>query len=84
MIAPRRLCRTADGQIVEADDPAAAFLLVCEGGEVPHADVDDVAAFLGDTPPDELEKPTERTVTFGKVELDEDDTKPKRARKPRS
>lgn len=67
MISSRRLCRDADGRIVEADDPAAAFLVVCAGGEVPPEARNEVAAFLGAEPEPEPE-PTERTVMFGNVQ----------------
>ena len=46
VISPRRLCRDAEGRIVEADDPAAAFLVAGEGCAVPAGFVDAVETFL--------------------------------------
>lgn len=62
-VSPRRLCLTADGEIVDCADPRAATLLVGEGCELPW----DVAERYGlvaggdDAPPSGENQPRVRS-----------------------
>lgn len=64
MIAPRSLFRDADGRIVEAGDPAAAFLVANTGCIIEPEWRAAAAEHLGVAVEAEPE-PADRTVTFG-------------------
>lgn len=96
-VSPARICVTAEGELVDEDDPRAVTLLVAKGGEIPidearqYGLVDDEA--LAVDPASEIPGTLEDTdagddgdTDAGTVDdaAEEPKPKPARTRKPKS